>query len=47
MGARWIEEWMGSEDREDVLTLSSLGRKEARKMVAACGGVAETRDRFS
>lgn len=33
--ARWVEEWMGSEYEETVLTVSSLAGKEGRKMVAA------------
>lgn len=31
------EEWMGREDREGVLTLSSLAGKEGREMVASRG----------
>lgn len=30
-GARWIEEWTGSEDAEDALTLRFLAGKEGRK----------------
>lgn len=37
-GARLSQiEWMGREDREGVLTLSSLAGKEGREMVASRG----------
>lgn len=33
-----MEEWLGKEEREGVLTLNSLAGKEGREVVASCGG---------
>lgn len=42
-----IEEWLGKEEREGVLTSNSLAGKEGREVWHLAEEAAETRDSFS